>query len=670
MLTPVTAKKMTSQDKKGLERAGKKNKAKTKVWVKISDKGSKNKRGKWSGNATFEFKGDEEKHATEIPLRTGDVLKLKGKDLWVHPKGGDAFKFGEDEDEEDEKDEDEAQAEEDEEEAQAEEDEEDEEDEEEEEAPPPKKKPKKKPEPEDEEADDEDAPNDEGAGALTEEEIAEREEQEAIEEEQEKLKLRKKALDAEKTARKDTKRAEELRAKMGGSLKKQVEDEGIEKTSKSTAAKLVKVAGKLALKGFVKSLFLLGGAIKSGGEALKELGPAIKKEVAAERKKLAEAQKAGLSDIIDAEFTVIEKNLKAVDDDKWMLGPVQSSGKLPPADDSGLPDSVSPKQLAAPQKDKSKPPPLPKKKKKPEPEDEDDIPEAKDEDVLEAAVRRLQAALVKAAAPRRRLSAMTLKPLPTELRPLFKLVQKYAIGCALNREYPAMEGVSDLGRDLTGQCDNAASMFKYLAGGAELGWKTMRIRASQWAEAGTSHYFVMHAPTGLLVDPTAEQFTIDVPYHLGRGGTSGGERVDPAGGPALPKKSALNGVKLLLKDPKAEVAVQMARDWSAKNMQALSAASAVKAGPNWSMSHPRYDSLDAMDPEDESIENSVKMLRELARSKANHLDATHLRILADALDRGGVAQAVKRLKNIERSMDEDDFARFSFLLPNLLLRSL
>jgi hypothetical protein len=88
------------------------------------------------------------------------------------------------------------------------------------------------------------------------------------------------------------------------------------------------------------------------------------------------------------------------------------------------------------------------------------------------------------------------------------------------------------------------------------------------------------------------------------------------------------------------------------------------------MSHPSYDSLDAMDPEDESIENSVKMLRELARSKANHLDATHLRILADALDRGGVAQAVKRLKNIERSMDEDDFARFSFLLPNLLLRSL
>ena len=444
MRTALSAKKMTSQEKKDLERSGAKNKSKTKVWVKVSDKGSKNKRGKWTGNATFEFKGDDKKHAIEIPLRTGDVLKLKGKDLWVHPKGGDEFKFGDDEDEPDEPETDE----------------------------------------------DEDADDEEGTGPLSDEEIAEMDEEDALAAEQEKLTLRKKALAAEKKARTATSRAERLRAQVGGSLKKQVEEEGIEKTSKSVAGKLVKVAAKLTLKGFVKALFLVGGAVQSGGKALKQLGPAIKKEIESERKKLAELQKSGMSDIIDAEFTVIDKNLKAVQDDKWLLGPVPSSGKLPPADDSDLPDSMSPKQLAAPQKkDKTKPPPLPKKKKpKPKAEDED-LPEAADEDVVEASLRRLEAAL-------------------------------------------------------------------------------------------------------------------------------------------------------------------------------------VKAGPNWSMSHPSYDSLDAMDPEDESVENSVKMLRDLARSKGNHLDATNLRILADALERGGVAQAVKRLKNIERSMDDDDFGRFSYLLPNVLLRNL
>ena len=474
MRTALSAKKMTSQEKKDLERSGAKNKSKTKVWVKVSDKGSKNKRGKWTGNATFEFKGDDKKHAIEIPLRTGDVLKLKGKDLWVHPKGGDEFKFGDDEDEPDEPETDE-----------------DEDADDEEEAPPPKKKKKPKSKPEPEEDDDEDADDeDEGTGPLSDEEIAEMDEEDALAAEQEKLTLRKKALAAEKKARTATSRAERLRAQVGGSLKKQVEEEGIEKTSKSVAGKLVKVAAKLTLKGFVKALFLVGGAVQSGGKALKQLGPAIKKEIESERKKLAELQKSGMSDIIDAEFTVIDKNLKAVQDDKWLLGPVPSSGKLPPADDSDLPDSMSPKQLAAPQKkDKTKPPPLPKKKKpKPKAEDED-LPEAADEDVVEASLRRLEAAL-------------------------------------------------------------------------------------------------------------------------------------------------------------------------------------VKAGPNWSMSHPSYDSLDAMDPEDESVENSVKMLRDLARSKGNHLDATNLRILADALERGGVAQAVKRLKNIERSMDDDDFGRFSYLLPNVLLRNL
>ena len=299
------------------------------------------------------------------------------------------------------------------------------------------------------------------------------EEEEALEAEEKKLKLRKEALAADKAVRKAVARANRLRGELGQSLTKQVEDEGVEQTSKSVAGKLVGLAGKLALKGFVKTLFFLGGAIKGGGKALKELGPAIKTEIASERKKLGEAQKAGMSDVIDADFKVLDKNLKAVDDDKWLLGPPESktSTEAPAAEKKSLP---------------------PKSKKKAAPAAVDfgnDLPMAAEEDVVEAAVRRLHAAL-------------------------------------------------------------------------------MKVEAT-WPRHGM----------------------------------------------------------------------------------------------------PSIDSLDRMPDEPESIENDIKTLRGLARVKGNDLAGVNLRLLANALEKGGVEKAAKLLKSIERSMDEDDFDTFLYLLPDSLLRS-
>ena len=740
MRTALSAKKMTSQEKKALERSGAKNKNKTKVWVKVSDKGSKNKRGKWTGNATFEFKGDDKKHAMEIPLRTGDVLKLKGKDLWVHPKSGDEFKFGDDEEDDEEMSLRERAQKMAEEGSSAEEiadelgipeedveeytadDDDDDDDEEAEEKPKKGKKKGKKKDDEDDGREFDTGDEDEGTGPLSDEEIAEMDEEEALEAEQEKLTLRKKALAAEKKARIATSRAKKLRAQVGGSLKKQVEEEGVEKTGKSVAGKLVKVAAKLTLKGFVKALFLIGGAIQSGGKAIKQLGPAIKKEIESERKKLADVQKSGMSDIIDAEFTVIDKNLKAVQDDKWLLGPVPSSGKLPPADDSDLPDSMSPKQLAAPQKkDKTKPPPLPKKKSAfagMPPEKIDSIKakvkpnfswkDSTEEEEGGELDRAAEDAGLDADAVREAFKKATKTKLDDDVWEKLENTDSWETTSVKS----LAEKADEYGRDWRRVVDGLTTgvqmprsivlkkpdgTFTLVGGNTRLmAMRALGIKpevmvvdmakpkkaegeirpstptpseaASTAADSATTDAKSRadHAKAAGLHEKAAQEAekagdAAKAQYHQGRSKFHK-LKAKPKPKPK-PKPEDDDDIPMAEEDDVVEAAVR-------RLQAALVKASAVKAGPNWSMSHPSYDSLDAMDPEDESIENSVKMLRGLARSKANHLDATHLRILADALERGGIAQAVKRLKNIERSMDEDDFARFSFLLPNLLLRSL
>lgn len=115
-------------------------------------------------------------------------------------------------------------------------------------------------------------------------------------------------------------------------------------------------------------------------------------------------------------------------------------------------------------------------------------------------------------------------PLPRALRPLFMLTQALVPACALSVTPARFSGVSPAGRGLAGQCDNAAALFKHFAGDAEAGWKTMNLPADAWE--GGSHWFLVHEPTGLLVDPTAAQFPVAwrIPYERARGRTSGGVR--------------------------------------------------------------------------------------------------------------------------------------------------
>lgn len=114
--------------------------------------------------------------------------------------------------------------------------------------------------------------------------------------------------------------------------------------------------------------------------------------------------------------------------------------------------------------------------------------------------------------------------LPPQIRPLYDLVRDLVPSCALTVSPRLFPGATARGRALAGQCDNAAALFKHLAGDSEAGWRTMNLAADAWPYG--SHWFVLHAPTGLIVDPTADQFPrgVRIPYELARGRTSGGVR--------------------------------------------------------------------------------------------------------------------------------------------------
>lgn len=171
---------------------------------------------------------------------------------------------------------------------------------------------------------------------------------------------------------------------------------------------------------------------------------------------------------------------------------------------------------------------------------------------------------------------------PKELRPLLKLVQRYVTACPLPPGYlerhEPFEDITKRGRAMSGQCDNGASMFKYLAGGPPLGWVQVRLTLKEWPEMESgSHYFAYHKPTGVVVDPTAEQFPtrLPIPYEKGRPATSGGERGRDPYGRRYPKQSSTGwakgkgwlkdaGVQAVLRDPKGKKAIARAWAWAEK----------------------------------------------------------------------------------------------------------
>jgi hypothetical protein len=177
----------------------------------------------------------------------------------------------------------------------------------------------------------------------------------------------------------------------------------------------------------------------------------------------------------------------------------------------------------------------------------------------------------------------TFRPAPPKaLRPLVELVQMYVQSCPVIGHYPPQRGASR--PDLTGQCTNAAALFWYLAGGKALGWQNMRLpstldhlgrpkrdkhgrllqKKSLWSEG--PHAFVVHLPTGVVVDPTEGQYPprVRIPYERAEGGTSGGFRKDTAGRTVPPRK-VRTAARALRLDPRAASAIKLARDWARTN---------------------------------------------------------------------------------------------------------
>lgn len=161
---------------------------------------------------------------------------------------------------------------------------------------------------------------------------------------------------------------------------------------------------------------------------------------------------------------------------------------------------------------------------------------------------------------------------PTELAPLVELVQQYVQTCPIIGSFPVMRGAST--PNLTGHCANAASLFWYMVGGAKTGWKNMRLpgtldarrkpkapRRSLWKYG--PHAFVLHEPSGTVVDPTEGQFpaSIAIPYGRAEGGTSGGFRKN-ASGQTVPPTKVLLAAQDLWTDPWAKDAVLRAMEWS------------------------------------------------------------------------------------------------------------
>lgn len=64
---------------------------------------------------------------------------------------------------------------------------------------------------------------------------------------------------------------------------------------------------------------------------------------------------------------------------------------------------------------------------------------------------------------------------------------------------------------MRGNCYVASEALYHLLGGKFAGWKPMQMRI-----AGGSHWFLKHR-SGVILDPTRDQFSMLPDYHLARG---------------------------------------------------------------------------------------------------------------------------------------------------------
>lgn len=155
--------------------------------------------------------------------------------------------------------------------------------------------------------------------------------------------------------------------------------------------------------------------------------------------------------------------------------------------------------------------------------------------------------------------------LPPELIPLARAVQASLSPDLLDPYWSDKHAHPDCDQ-MTGHCVVASSAFWYLSGGPDAGWRMQRLTSKEWPvlSPGESHYWVKHIPTGVVVDLTSSQFSIDVPYSKGRGGAPPTRGLDEDGR-ALPPVRAREVVSRVLSKEEGRIAAQSAKDWAYAN---------------------------------------------------------------------------------------------------------
>jgi hypothetical protein len=140
------------------------------------------------------------------------------------------------------------------------------------------------------------------------------------------------------------------------------------------------------------------------------------------------------------------------------------------------------------------------------------------------------------------------------LQPLHFLIRANLTPDLLHPKYRA----KNAGRaDPTGHCVAAAGAFWWLAGGPKRGWRFRRITRKTWRRG--PHYFLEHT-SGVLVDPTADQFRERVPYERAVGGAP------PTRGAPI-TVAARELVRRVLATKRGKTASYRAIKWSLKQLQ-------------------------------------------------------------------------------------------------------
>lgn len=100
----------------------------------------------------------------------------------------------------------------------------------------------------------------------------------------------------------------------------------------------------------------------------------------------------------------------------------------------------------------------------------------------------------------------------------------------------------------TGHCFHASEALYWLLGGKAAGWVSCRLTPDS-AKPADKHWYIRHRETGLILDPTADQFEHELDYAAGTGcGFPTRKNVRAELGPAKTAQTVVDRALALLAD--------------------------------------------------------------------------------------------------------------------------